>query len=65
MCPNAHIYSLKIRGEKASVKIKKRKIDLGKSIGEDKHSCRPSTISLFEEITMEMRAIKEFVADFP
>ncbi|KAF3623054.1 hypothetical protein FXO37_32057 [Capsicum annuum] len=59
------IYSLKSRVEDAPGKTKKRKIDLGKSIHKDIDSCRPSTSSPFEEISIEIRAIRELVSGCP
>lgn len=44
---------------------KKRKIDLGKSIDKDRYSCRPSTTVQFEEISIEIKVINDFVAGYP
>lgn len=43
-------------------RVRKRKIDLGKSKDDDMVSCSPSTTSLFDDILSNMRAIKEFIS---
>lgn len=65
MHPNTAIYPLKIRGERASGKSKKRKINLSKSIGKDTDSCWPSIAGTFDKNWVEMRSIKEFVERLP
>lgn len=65
MRPNNPIYPLHILGKEASGKNKKRKIDLGKSIGDETNSCRPSKLGIFQDILVEIKAIKELVVGFP
>ncbi|KAF3634188.1 hypothetical protein FXO37_26620 [Capsicum annuum] len=62
--PRALIYPLKILGEGASGKSKKKKIELGKLTCEDIESCRSSTASPFEQIGVDLRMIREYVLRF-
>lgn len=63
--PCTPIYPLKIWCEGASINSKKRKIDLGKSTYEKTKSCRTSTTSLFEEDSIDLRAIRDLVLGLP
>lgn len=63
--PNTPIYRLKIRGEGAPGKSKKRKINLGKLTEDVTESCSPSTADPFDEISVDLRAIKKLVAGLP
>ncbi|KAF3683306.1 hypothetical protein FXO37_01933 [Capsicum annuum] len=68
LCPDREVLwsTMKIRISLHDFTVdKKRKIDLGKSIDKDTNSCRPSTVRLFEEISIEIRVIKELVSRFP
>lgn len=62
VCPGTFIYPLKVWGEGALGKIKKRKINLVKSTCEEPESCRPSIAGPFEEIGIYLRAIRELVS---
>ncbi|KAF3655452.1 hypothetical protein FXO37_15941 [Capsicum annuum] len=64
-CTQRPIYPLKIWGEGAPGKSKKRKINLGKSIDEDRGPCGTSIIGLFKKILVEMGVIKELVDGLP
>lgn len=46
------IYLLKMHGEGATSKTKKRKINFGKSKDDDLDSCRPSSVGPFEELSI-------------
>ncbi|KAF3673771.1 hypothetical protein FXO38_05511 [Capsicum annuum] len=63
--PGTPIYSLKIQGEGAPGKNKKRKINIRKSIIEDSESSRPSTTNPFDDISNEIRTIKDLVSKLP
>lgn len=60
--PNMPIFPLKIHREGAISKFKNWKIDLGKSMKNDIDPCQPSASGPFEEITSEMRAIRDLMA---
>ncbi|KAF3656950.1 hypothetical protein FXO38_13905 [Capsicum annuum] len=63
--PGTPIYHLKIQGEGAPGKRKKRKIDLGKSTVEESESYRPSTFKPLEDIGIDIRFINELVSGLP
>ncbi|KAF3620109.1 hypothetical protein FXO37_33401 [Capsicum annuum] len=63
--PITLIYSLKIRGEGAPGKSKKRKSDLGKSNFEDPKYCKPYIVGPFEKIGIYLRAIRVLFLGLP
>lgn len=63
--PKTPIYPLNIREEGALRRINKRKVDLERSVEDDVDSYRPSTAGPIDEISFDMRVIKELVSKFP
>lgn len=59
------IYPLKIHGEVAPSKSKKKKVNLVKSADDDIDSYWPSIEGLFEKLSSEIKVIRELVPRFP
>lgn len=59
------IYPLKIKGEGALIKTKRRKIYLDIVIDDNIDSCRPSTVERFDYILSETRKIKDLLSGLP
>lgn len=62
---NPHISTLKISVEGIHGQRKKKKVDLGKLKAKGFNSCRLSIVVPLEDISMDIRVIRELVSGLP